>query len=155
MYCPVLCSIVFYMFSKQGRKIRKERLKFANNECELAIFGRANCKNYRLECHHKDSESYKKDENGTICINDVIIVCSYCHDFITNQQRSDRFKTQKLECELIINQGNEVRYDLGKTKISATIGMPFNDAKCSSSRSDKQIYKRNEEDFWKKEENRC
>lgn len=127
------------MLSSQGQKIRKERLKLSNNQCELAIYGRQNCENYRLECHHKDDESYIKDLNGTISINDVIIVCCHCHDFLTDCRRSVRFSKQRLSCNIIKQEESEVRNVLDQTKISASIGLPFNDAKCSERRSDEQI----------------
>ena len=97
------------MLSKVGREIRKQRLLLCNNECELAIHGRDHCDNFRLECHHKDDFSYEKDKLGTIEITDVIIVCSFCHDFLTDARRLKRFGEQKLICSIIEEKENEVR----------------------------------------------
>lgn len=123
------------MYSKIFRKIRKERLKLANNQCELSIHGREICSHYHLECHHKDDISYEKDKLGTLDINDVLVVCVYCHDFLTNARRNKRFNENKLECSVLEQDlTNEVRYGLGRTEISSLIRSSTYDAKCTKRR---------------------
>ena len=99
------------------KHVRSERMKFANRECELALFGREHCKRYRLECHHKDSESYVRCRQGVATLNDVIILCKACHDIITNLQRGARYAgTPSLRPTPVQNE-SMVRENVERTKI--------------------------------------
>jgi len=70
-------------------KARRERLEFAGGCCEVCGHDGTD---YRLECHHRGSLAYARDEKNEMTMGDVLIVCVRHHDAITNVDRGDRYK---------------------------------------------------------------
>ncbi len=81
------------IYGKSYQQARLKRLKFAGHRCEV-------CKRKeRLECHHPQSEefnAYELDEQGTLTMADVVILCVSCHDAITNRDRAARFASKEV-----------------------------------------------------------
>jgi len=72
-------------------KIRKARLELDRRECQLSkLFGIAELSGQPcsgdLEVHHKTYERY-----GHEAIEDVITVCTRCHDVLTDAIRKERY----------------------------------------------------------------
>src|SRR5262245_47979770 len=101
------------IYGPEFQRARIERLAFCKGQCELHLFGRDVCLAYRVECHHLDSESYRRDRQGVIDVHDVICVCECCHDQLTNLQRGERYSGRSLDVIPCLPDGtNEVRYGL-------------------------------------------
>lgn len=142
-YCMVCCGSFRYgsfMISPVGTQVRLDRIAFSGGECELALEGREVCKQYRLECHHKDDESYVKDRKGTITINDVLMVCTHCHDELTEHRRQMR-KRRSFTCSLEQETESKVRHGLARATVSVDIGFPTADEERTDRKSVEQIRK--------------
>lgn len=76
------------------QRLRKER-KELYPYCE---YGGVLCvqEGRRLECHHVGPESYRKEEAGTLTIDDIRIICDGHHGAITNWDRTMRYASRKL-----------------------------------------------------------
>lgn len=80
--------------------VRQARMQFANNKCET-------CKREDgLECHHASDEAYVKDENGTLEMTDLVILCGECHHAVTNVIRRRRYD-RRLTFTEVSNGGSE------------------------------------------------
>lgn len=119
------------------QQLRKERLELADHQCELAIHGRHVCKGYRLECHHKDKQSYVNCETGLANANDLIILCEYCHDVVTNFQRMQRFSGRAYSVPTQPEEQGRVRYGLEYAKVSV--------GRCSTSSDEERSHRRSAE----------
>jgi hypothetical protein len=129
------------IYSPAFQRVRLERIAFCKGECELAIHGRDVCQAYGLECHHKDKEAYERDRNGSITINDVICVCKHCHDFLTNQQRKERYSGRFHSVPTMPEANSEVRYGLAKARVPIVLERSATDEERTDRRSAKQIRK--------------
>jgi hypothetical protein len=125
------------------QQVRADRLEFCKGECELAIHGRDVCKQYRIECHHKDNEAYERDRRGTITINDVVCVCSCCHHYLTTQTRRERYSGRAHTVPLVPENPlfKEYRNVLAKCHVSPVLERPASDEERANRRSAKQIRK--------------
>ena len=74
---------------------RKERLEIDNHECQLSkLFGIAHLSgkpcSEDLEVHHITYERSGHEEMG-----DLIVVCTRCHDILTDAIRRERYSTRR------------------------------------------------------------
>lgn len=128
-------------YGENYQEIRQQRLTFCNGECELALLGRDTCKDYNVECHHKDSESYRRCRLGLATINDVIVVCKQCHDMLTNFQRRERYSGRSLSVESLPETPMRLRHGLERIELEVDRNQFIADEKRPNRRSIEQVRK--------------
>jgi 5-methylcytosine-specific restriction endonuclease McrA len=88
-----------YISSETWATKRRARLEIDGYRCRLCD---EDGKTYRLEVHHRPS-SYSKIPNESVA-DDLITVCSRCHDHITDSQRRDRYGVKDIKFEPVPRQ---------------------------------------------------
>jgi hypothetical protein len=142
-----------YIQSDLWKEKRNKRLILDNNHCRLCD---EDGTYYQLEVHHRPS-SYKKIPNESI-EDDLITICSRCHDLITDAIRKDRNKNKKYKEPKPLKSKIEKREDnnhgLGNSDLQINIIGPIDNAQREDGRSIERIYESIKGNFVKKEENR-
>lgn len=74
-------------YSESYWAAREERMKFAQNSCEICT------SREDLEAHHRGLQAYIKDLAGTMEMQDLIILCKACHQAVTDSLRERRYRS--------------------------------------------------------------
>lgn len=74
---------------------RAARLVIDNHECQTCMHDGSV---YQLEVHHKTYERFGEENVAQ----DLITLCSECHEAITNVIRARRYKKKDLGCNYIV-----------------------------------------------------
>ncbi len=108
-----------YYQSTQWQKKRQERLELDNHRCR---FCDEDGTNYHLEIHHRPS-SYAKIPNESV-INDLITVCVFCHNIITERIRRRRYEGHKIQIQYkLSNVVKRMDKDVESSEISVEVNM--------------------------------
>src|SRR4051794_18763683 len=135
-----------YLASAEWRKKRDARLIMDNHSCR---FCDEDGSHFRLEVHHRPS-SYRKIPNESVH-DDLVTVCSRCHQLLTSAIRSDRFGKQKLPpVEFVATvhvRTQENQHGMANTQISIDFISPAPDAQRPVSRPSEPLRPGVEEGF--------
>lgn len=83
-----------YIRSDAWKKKRLQRLEFDKHECQTC------CSKENLQVHHKHYRTFRNEN-----MNDLITLCSECHDAITTVFRRRRYDLQ----ELVVTEYKDIR----------------------------------------------
>lgn len=137
-----------YYQSTQWRQKRQERLKLDNHRCR---FCDEDGTNYHLEIHHRPS-SYAKIPNESV-INDLITVCVFCHNIITERIRRRRYEGHKIQIQYKLSNAVErMDKDVESSKISVEIRMSVNPPQRRTGEPFEPVSFTDEEVFWEKDQ---
>mgnify|MGYP001614277604 CR=1 FL=1 len=126
-----------YINSPEWHHKRKLRLALDGNRCRLCD---EDGSRYGLEVHHRPS-SYAKIPNETI-EDDLITVCSRCHNLITDVIREDRYGKREHEPTIIetsIQVRQEISHGLANTEIQIDFVRPADHAQRADGRPAQQM----------------
>jgi hypothetical protein len=141
-----------YIASKNWNKKRKARLKLDGNRCRLCD---ENGSRFRLEVHHRP-KSYDKIPFETV-EDDLITVCSRCHDFITDVIREDRYGRRELQPTQIttnIQERQEINHGLANSQIQVDFVRPVDHAQRPDGRPAEQMVEIAQTDLFQENEDR-
>jgi len=134
-----------YIASKEWDEKRKARKKLDGYRCRLCD---EDGTHYQLEVHHRPS-AYAKIPNESI-EDDLITVCSRCHNLITDVIREDRYGRLEHEPTTIttnIQIRQEIYHGLENTNIQTELIRPADNAQRADGRPNKQVVEVNQTDF--------
>ena|SRR5215203_2050804 len=142
-----------YLRSDSWRKKRDARLVMDNNACRLCD---EDGTHFRLEVHHRPS-SYRKIPNESIH-DDLVTLCSRCHDLITSAIRSDRFGRQKLPPIEVVTtvsvRTEESQHGMANTSVHIDIIGTTHHAQRPDGKSPQSLQPGNEEGFRQAQQDR-
>lgn len=140
-----------YYQSTQWRQKRQERLKLDGHRCR---FCDEDGTNYHLEIHHRPS-SYAKIPNESV-INDLITVCVFCHNIITERIRRRRYEGHKIQIQYeLSNVVERMDKDVESSKVSIEVGMSVNPPQRRTGESFEPVSQTDEKGEREKDKNRC
>ncbi len=132
---------------------RNARLEMDGYRCRLCD---EDGSRFQLEVHHRPS-SYAKIPNESV-ENDLITVCSRCHDPITNAIREDRYGRlelpQPIPFENNIQERKDINHGLESGKLQIDIVRPPDNAQRSDGGPTQQVVEVAETDYCKTKEDR-
>lgn len=133
----------YYQSSEWNRK-RKQRLEIDKHRCR---FCDEDGTNYRLEVHHRPS-SYAKIPNESVK-DDLITVCSFCHQIITERIRQRRYAGQKINIQYRVIEITERTNDhVEILEIPINLRVPPDNTQWRFGESDESSSEGNEESLW-------
>ena len=141
-------------------KTKKKILERDKHQCQLdRYFGISEISGIscskRLEIHHK---TYERINNNKELMKDGITICLRCHEFLTNLIRDQRYSKREIYIPKELKQDTPIIKI--KEKKHAKVSMQDcrnyspNYAQGRDGRSLRPFYKRDQEDFKKKDEDR-
>jgi len=131
---------------------RQERLAIDGYHCRLCD---EDGSRYQLEVHHRPS-SYIKIPNESIA-DDLITLCSRCHDWATMVCREDRYGRQELKPIPIttnIQVRQEINHGLANSEIQVDFVRPIDHAQRADGRPAEQMGEIAQTDLFQNEEDR-
>lgn len=135
-----------YIASVTWGKKRDARLALDGYACRLCD---EDGTRYRLQVHHRPS-SYRRMPNESIQ-DDLITLCSRCHDLVTSAIRGDRYERQPLPTLTMIAtvkiRTEEDSHGMANTEISIDIIGPADHAQRPDSRPAEQMVASDQKDF--------
>lgn len=134
-----------YYQSGTWQQKRQERLKLDNHRCRFCDEDGTNA---HLEIHHRPS-SYAKIPNESV-INDLITVCVFCHNIITERIRRRRYEGHKIQIQYNNVVERNDRQDVETSKVPTEISMSANPPQRRLGESFEPIGLTDEETNWKK-----
>jgi hypothetical protein len=140
-----------YINSAAWAKKRKSRLILDGYCCRLC---EEDGSRFQLEVHHKPS-SYKKIPNESV-ENDLITLCSRCHNLITDAIREDRYGRRELGEPIPININIQARQEINHVdpnNLQIDFERPVVDAQRAIVRPAQQMDEIDETDYVQKAEN--
>jgi 5-methylcytosine-specific restriction endonuclease McrA len=140
-----------YLASPSWQKKRKERLKIDGYQCKTCG---EDGTNYQLEIHHKPS-AYNDIPNEDI-INDLVTLCSICHEAITNSIRQRRYDNRDIKSNFYTGRRPERKtqdYGVENSEIQTSFRSPNNSAQWRNGKPDGGIRQTIKAVFVKKREN--
>jgi len=141
-----------YIASPAWSEKRKERLVIDHHRCRIC--GEDGSR-FQLEVHHIP-DSYAKIPNESV-EDDLITLCSRCHELATSVIREDRYG--KREHEPIIIETNiqvrqEINHGLANSEIQVDFVRPIDHAQRSDGRSAEQMGEIAQTDLFQNKEDR-
>lgn len=135
-----------YIASKSWRDKRKQRLEIDGHRCRLCD---EDGSRHQLEVHHRPS-SYAKIPNESVQ-DDLITVCSRCHNLITSSIREDRYGIREIEQTIITTNvlaRQEIKYHgMANSEIPIDFQRPVDNAQRPTCRPQMQVDKIEQADF--------
>jgi hypothetical protein len=135
-----------YYQTQIWQRKRKERLALDNYQCRLCD---EDGTDYRLEVHHRPS-SYKKIPNESSA-DDLITLCSVCHNLITNRIRERRYTNREIQINHIDKRRNY--HGVEKQELSIEVGITLDLTQRPTRIPTKSDHNSDEEIIWQEIEN--
>jgi cytochrome c553 len=145
-YAGQIMDYLQYISSAEWTTKRKARLEMDGNRCRLCD---EDGSRFRLEVHHRPS-SYAKIPNESI-VDDLITVCSRCHDLITNSIRADRYGRldlpQPIQFQNNVQKREDINHGMETGKLQIDIVRPADNAQRTDGESTQQVVEIAQTDF--------
>ena len=142
-----------YIASAEWAAKRTARLALDGNRCRLCD---EDGTRYGLEVHHRPS-SYRNIPHESVQ-DDLVTVCTRCHDAITNAVREDRYGRRELPAPDVVTTTITLRkavtHGLADLEVSVDILGPIDSAQRPDCRPAEQMGQIDEDDLWQKKEGR-
>jgi hypothetical protein len=141
-----------YIASTAWAAKRKARLAIDGNRCRLCD---EDGSRFQLEVHHRPN-SYANIPNESV-EDDLITVCSRCHNLITSVIREDRYGKQEHEPTLISNNvqaRQEINHGMARDEIQVDIVRAVDNAQRANRGPDEQVVEIDKTDFFQATQDR-
>lgn len=140
-----------YMVSPAWREKRAQRLEIDGRRCRTCG---ATADDYPLQVHHRTYARLGHEE-----LDDLITLCSQCHEAITNVMRARRYADRHIEVEFIevvtsFSARVEVNYGMGNAAVSVDFISSPADAQRANGKPSQQVGEIDETDFIKARQDR-
>ena len=142
-----------YIKSPYWARKRVARLKLDDNRCRLCD---EDGTRFRLEVHHRPS-SYELIPNESVD-DDLITLCSRCHELITDVIREDRYGKREFEppiLDVTVVTRKEIKHGMANDELQVDRCSPVYNAQRANGRSDKQVVEIDETDYLQAGKGRC
>ena len=135
-----------YIASPAWAAKRKARLALDGHRCRLCD---EDGSRFQLEVHHRPS-SYAKIPNESV-IDDLVTVCSRCHNPITDAIREDRYGRREfgepIPISNNIQERQEISHGMEQSKLQVDVERAVHSAQRANGRPDKQMVEIAEVDY--------
>jgi hypothetical protein len=140
-----------YIASKEWAFKRKARIAMDGNRCRLCD---EDGSRYQLEVHHRPM-SYARIPNESV-EDDLITVCSRCHNLVTSSIREDRYGKRELEPTIETNYVHvrlEIDHGMDRDEVQIDWISPADNAQRTACRPAQQVDEIAEADYFQEKEN--